>query len=316
MTAATLFVHIPKTAGTSLRQSALRHFGSADCLFDYGPAARETSEDVREWMYRRRDPYGLQKALRTRGARFFGGHFPAVRYLPLFGCLNTISFVRSPRAQVPSHFAHQARHHGYQGSFTQFLRSPQGGGIQSSMLQGVPLEALRFVGVTERYAESLEALAAELGCPLAVLHENGNPSAAAPADYDGLLSAADEAFATACAGDLALHRRANELLDRRLQALRDDRPYVHGALTHVDAQRIDGFAFTPHDERPVMVDLFVDGRPLAQVPASRDRSALRSLGAPRNGYVGFSFREGAALPAGTRVEARAGAQVVGEAIVA
>jgi len=42
-----LFVHIPKTAGTSFRQGMLEVFGRKALLFDYGPDAPETDVSIR-----------------------------------------------------------------------------------------------------------------------------------------------------------------------------------------------------------------------------------------------------------------------------
>ena len=46
-----VFVHIPKTAGTSFRLGADQYFGEKMVCRDYGPKAPETSEDEQSIYY-------------------------------------------------------------------------------------------------------------------------------------------------------------------------------------------------------------------------------------------------------------------------
>lgn len=312
-----MFVHIPKTAGTSFRRSATLLFGQDQSHFDYGAAAPETSELVRKWVYGARDLHGLGRALEAGRAKLFGGHVAAMRYLPLFGCLQAVSFLRAPARQVPSHFAHHVRHHGYRGSFAQFLVSAQGGRLQSSALAGPPLEALRFVGVTERYEESIAVLGHELGLAFHLRRDNLNPAADPDGDYEALVDEDGAQFTAACRADDLVYQRANALLDQRLAALRAGVPHVHGAVTVMDARRVEGFAFTAHGDTPVEVALHVDGQVHSQVGARLDRASLRNIGAPRSGYVGFSFGQALAVEPGARLEVRVAGtgQLLGGAVV-
>ena len=53
-----VFVHIPKTGGTSIRMAAAEYFGEDAMLYDYGPAPK-TSPIVRELKYELKQPQAL-----------------------------------------------------------------------------------------------------------------------------------------------------------------------------------------------------------------------------------------------------------------
>ena len=46
-----IYLHIPKTAGTSFRMSAEQYFGPDQVLNDYGEESPNTSEDIRAVSY-------------------------------------------------------------------------------------------------------------------------------------------------------------------------------------------------------------------------------------------------------------------------
>lgn len=79
---------------------------------------------------------------------------------------------------------------------------------QSRILAGAPLEALGFVGVTERFEESLSLL----GFDAALAKRSRNVNHERPAISDALR----RQIAEWNSEDLHLHARANALLDRRL----------------------------------------------------------------------------------------------------
>src|SRR5574343_924933 len=79
-----LFIHIPKTAGTSLRIEAARLFGRDRVALDYGPKSSETSADVMQLGIKCNDPWALHDCLQSKDVRALCGHFQAARYISAF----------------------------------------------------------------------------------------------------------------------------------------------------------------------------------------------------------------------------------------
>ena len=67
-----IYLHIPKTAGTSFRISAEHYFGPWNVLNDYGEKSPNTSEDILSSFYSKKD----LETLREKGLqkRFLTGH--------------------------------------------------------------------------------------------------------------------------------------------------------------------------------------------------------------------------------------------------
>lgn len=285
------FVHIPKTAGTSLREALELALGRDRCELDYGLAAPETTALVREHMLLGRDPYALQRAMAAAGKRLLTGHIPLARYAPLVGATQVLSFVRHPETQLMSHIAHLHRHSQQHRdiSLANFLTGAMGVGLQTHMLAGAPLAALGVIGVTERYDDSLRAIRTAHGLKLEARRSNLNPGKTSGETYEPLPALSPE-LAQRHDQDQRLYTLANRLLDARLKAIDEGYPYVNGAITLRNARHVNGFAFQADSDSAVKVELHVNGECIQTELATVDRPPLRTWHVPRNGFVGFNFK--------------------------
>ena len=147
-----LFVHIPKTAGTSFRKS-LQH--EKNIIFDYGSGNPVTSKPIEKHIYEDKDFFSLKCYLQKK--KFdFSGHFFLSKYSSFVFCHQLVSFVRNPLEQTVSHFNHMVKVNGYSESFEYFIESKQYINLQSKYLNGAPISLLGFVGVTECYDTSID----------------------------------------------------------------------------------------------------------------------------------------------------------------
>lgn len=278
---------------------AVQALGAEHCQFDYGRRSPETTGLVRLHAYESPDPFRLRHEMTKTGCRLLGGHFDHRRYAPLFRSDRVLAFCRDPRQQLMSHYAHAVRHNGYEGGLVEFLASRDGAGRQARTFSGILLEAVGFIGVTERYEESLRVLREAYGLEIKSTFHNVNPNKVDKADNQPYQVPEDAkaAYESAVAKDMDVYRRANALLDNRLASLDAGHAYVHGAIQATNEASIRGFAFDSSLEA-VTMELEVNGKPMASCKAVDDRPGLRGVGVPRNGYVGFDLKPRKPLQAG------------------
>lgn len=169
-----LFVHVPKTAGTSFRL-ALDEVFPGRTAYDYAPRAPETCAAVRAHVYGKEDMAALEAALAAAQVVVLGGHVNYSRYASLFPPERVVSFLRQPLARIVSEYEHACRHNGFQGQLMDFAAIPRNQNLQSKMLRGVPLAGAALIGITERYGESLSLLTERTGWRVPELIRNVNP---------------------------------------------------------------------------------------------------------------------------------------------
>lgn len=170
-----LFLHIPKTAGTSFRLAVERAFGSERVAYDYSPKAWETSDAVREHYYTKKDLEALRAKLMSKRVVLLAGHFDFRRYSSILPPSRVVTFLRDPVARVVAEYHHFRRHNGFEGALLEFASQARNRNLQCSILRGVPLEDAEFVGITEHYEESLARLRERLGWDLEPIVTNVNP---------------------------------------------------------------------------------------------------------------------------------------------
>lgn len=206
-------VHVPKTAGTSLRL-ALREAYGEGLLEDYGDRPL-----THPWWRRRAGAMAaaLGRAGRPPGAPCVFGHFLALKYRwcrPARFALWT----RDPVDRVLSRYAHYLRDsaagdgsHAARGlrpglDLDGFLALPNYRDTLTEYLWGFPLERLDFIGTAECFDEDLGRLSRRFleGRALPRPVENRSPPALGP---DRLDAGIRERVARANARDVALHRR-------------------------------------------------------------------------------------------------------------
>jgi hypothetical protein len=211
-----LFLHVPKTAGTSFRKGLEKAFPGL-VAYDYAPSSPETHPYVRQHVYDARDPLALKAKLETEGYRVLGGHVLYRNYAEIFSPDRVVTFLREPIARVVSEHEHACRHQGFQGTLLEFAERPRNRSLQTGMLEGVELDEVGFVGITERYAESLRLLDRRLGWRVPNLVENVNPKQRGLA---GSYSVPPEELAQLRIwnkADLALYARAIERFEAALR---------------------------------------------------------------------------------------------------
>lgn len=168
-------VHIPKCGGISFEHVLRGIYGSRRLWLNYGGAAGR-----------------VRREMIPANTRCIHGHFPSDTFDGIFPDAVLVTWLRHPVERVVSNYYHFLRHPEPENPCWRAL-SERGLSLEAfaelepmrneaaSFLAGKPLAAFAFVGVTERYPESLQAFGAAFGLPVPSTppHENGNPDRSA-----------------------------------------------------------------------------------------------------------------------------------------
>ncbi len=152
-----VFIHVPKTAGSSFRDAAERYFGSSSVERDYGTDNPYTTDIVHETVYSNRIE-ALPAAMEQAFTRMLAGHFHAAKYLQLFtNRIRWCTFLRDPVQRVISEHRHMVVQNNYQQSLEYFCNTKAECNKQTRLLHGIEEEDLYFVGVAEHFRKSISS---------------------------------------------------------------------------------------------------------------------------------------------------------------
>lgn len=279
------FVHIPKTAGTSFRKGAERYFTPERIVYDYGVNSDATSPLVKKFLYvDQPDLWQFKQALNNPA--MIVGHVLIARFVSLWGVGNAITFLRDPLQRIASEYAHFVRNMNYKGSFKEFYSDRGMRNRQCRILSGVNLEAIGFIGLTERYSESLEMLNDRFATRIPEREDNqGKPCLGDAYEFD------EKDFVELRKlnrRDIELYQYASALFDLRYAMFKSNQPWAHACLVEATTDGVSGWAWWANDrDVPLEVELWVNGELTSTVRAVEFRQKLCRLLPPRGGYVGF-----------------------------
>lgn len=281
-----LFIHIPKTAGTSLNASAERIFGANAIERDYGPDVEHTTATVRKYIYDAPtvDQYGFREATRDNETRWITGHFPADRFLHLFGAQHTISFVRDPVERVISEFRYREKIGTTDLDFQSFYRSAPECNKQHHMIGLMPWKAFHLVGTQERYSQCLDLLAQIQNLPFEPLSRNIMRKEDETASDE--IRSEIQALNTL---DCSLVEDVRQYLDKQFEVARRHEAFCYHDISFAEDTHFIGWAFYADNEHCANIDLWIDGKVKETAQASEHRPELQAVGTPRMGHNGFRF---------------------------
>ncbi|MEA3279470.1 MAG: sulfotransferase family 2 domain-containing protein [Thermodesulfobacteriota bacterium] len=282
-----LFIHIPKTAGTSFREGAGIFWGEDKILNDYGEKSPETSKLVFNYTYRQKDIYGLYKAILKNSIEFITGHYSIKKYLPAVEIGQAVAFVRDPVQRVVSEYKHFVRNYGYEKSFEEFYHAPRFRNCQHRLLNGVPLESIGFLGLTEQYEFSLALLNQKYGIEIPFLAINMGKESIK--DVHNLTSETINAIRKLNQGDMALYQLACLMFEQRRDMYDKSMPFVRGRLGGLANGMVSGWAAHDTGDLPVEIELWHNERRVGSVLATDYRPQLKEIDMCRRGFVGFTL---------------------------
>ncbi|WP_041522455.1 sulfotransferase family 2 domain-containing protein [Gilvimarinus agarilyticus] len=278
------FIHVPKTAGTSFRKSLENKLGLEAIAYDYGRFVDETHDLIREGVYKG-SVYDMRERLREFS--LIAGHVPLTKYAPVTGVSRCIAFVREPVQRTYSDYLHNKKHFGYKGSIEEYLKRPAHRNRQSTHLGGVPLAAIGFIGLTERYTDSLALLGYQFPSlqveELSLNTHRRNIKAEhkiSDEDREIILAANDK--------DVALYDQAKQLFEQRFALYQNKKAVQRGVITRVLKHKIVGWlaGVEPGEVQAVHGEA---NEVAARARAVEYRPSLAGWGIERDGFVGFTL---------------------------
>lgn len=281
-----LFVHIPKTAGTSFRDSLNEIFG--DGLYcDYGPD-ETTSAAVVDYIHKRQEfpEFGAFLAEQNKPI-CVSGHYPIKKYGPFFYVRNIMLFLRDPIQRAVSQYEHMRRVDGLNESFESFCAKPAHVNLQTRNIGRASFRLIGFIGLQEYYRESLQLLSSQNGLRIKESFLNINEQRASvkyqlDSEMLALLEKNNEK-------DLALYQSVKTMFLQRYELFAAGKPYVHGLVTSQNSNKVTGWAINQNSELPIELTVYVDELNVGSLIANSYRHDLREWNVGRQGYVGFEF---------------------------
>lgn len=207
-------VHIPKCAGTSFRH-VLRDIYGDSLWLNYGTIF------VRSQAHANLIP---------RGTTCIHGHFFADAFDDVVADCELITWLRDPVERVVSNYHHFLRSpdmrddccralHERGLSLVQFAELDWMRNEATRYLAGKPLDAFAFVGIAERFEESLDRLANRFAWGGKVVGRRDNTNPTRLADRYELTTAERERIAALNADDFGIYDQAVAALDAELDGV-------------------------------------------------------------------------------------------------
>jgi hypothetical protein len=285
-----LFVHVPKTAGTSLRSMLYARPGGRLLLNDYGA---RSSPPIRALYGPPQRFAALRETVEAPGGFLVYGHFPARRYWASFNADSLITLLRDPVARVVSEWNHHVTRNGRQAGLLDYAEQPDNRNRMARML-GPHWRGFGFVGLTERYEAGLAQLSAHTGIPLEAEKRNAGsyPEGSVRPDR-----AAPEILARIAgwnAEDAALYAAVQAVWDRHGRWVPEppaEPPLLRAREVAPGVWR--GVCADPGSLRTWMVAARQDGREVARLWADAHSPALKERWGLRTGIGGFLFEAAA-----------------------
>jgi len=253
-------------------------------LYDYGRNSNDTSKTIKNIIYNESNFPALQKLIHER-FRYIGGHVRALKYIPIIGSENTIAFFRDPVKRIVSNYLHDAKHNAYTGSFSEFYRLKRNRNIQAKLMREVPLESIGFIGLTEKFEESINLINQVYGIRLTHLSKNRG-------DYSNynelsLSSEQKQEIIELNQEDVELYQSAYKIFNERSKVISGiEKNYQLYKINVVDRHTIRGWCFKRGSIEPQTIRiLFDDNR--EEIKAIAFRKQLCHLQNVSMGYIGF-----------------------------
>lgn len=273
-----IFVHIPKTAGTSFRSAMYRYFGKRHVCHDYRGEAKLCDRIVLDNINGRLMAPAFKSQFNEIGYSALTGHIPSARYADQFPSSFFVSFVREPISRLRSLFAHKKRHAGLKCDFMDFALDPRNQNVQTRLLAGMPWPSMGGVGVTERYSDSLKCINDCFEAGIVELTRNTAPLEQEGVSLsDGDLSVLSELNSL----DLNLYRQVNTYLDYRLEALRDGYDFIRAWYTVSDKRKLSLTALPGSHVDSLTFDVLLKGK--KSISVSADISKNGNVNSPLYG---------------------------------
>ena len=171
-----VFVHIPKTGGTSVREALFRARPDAVNLCDYGADHASTSPLIKLLRYGPdADLRRLRDILEDKPAYTLCGHIKAGTFGPTFGAARLLTVLRDPVDRVVSNYRQCFRRREFAGSLMEFARRPDVRNAQFRFTHPYRLDQWLFVARLERLAADMAEFAQILDAPILVDRANVAP---------------------------------------------------------------------------------------------------------------------------------------------
>ncbi len=283
-----IYLHIPKTAGTSFRMSAEQYFGPDQVLNDYGKESPSTSEDIRSAVYDTNDVAVLRKTGLKH--KFLTGHFCMVKYKEIFPDSPVVSFFREPVDRVISEFVHFSSHYNFEGSLRDFYTKQQFQNRQSHSMSGALPTDLDFYGITEDYKQSLDLFNKKYSTnfPMAKLNTGKYKGAAQSIANEEELAEIRELNYK----DIELYHYAidnfskQSLIEcRSLKTLKR----FSGSVGNINDGKMIGWTVDRESDAPASLSISVNGEVRCHVVADLYREDVQRKGIHLNGNCGFAL---------------------------
>lgn len=279
------FVHIPKTAGTSFKCAAQDYFGTEGIVRNYGLNSSETTPWIKDVVLLDKNIPKLYQRIKQEGIGLYTGHIAALPTANVFPIKDIVTFMRQPMVQVLSHYHHYVRWYGYEKPIEDFIKNPGFKNLQTRYLKGMPLQLIGFVGLTEKYTESVKLYNSYKGFNLEVREDNINSHHSA----DEISSELTSLIAEHNKADNRIYDLAAALLNDRLRLVHSGQEWCFCFIDNLDNKIVTGVAYMQLSNEPVSLVIKSNGLDIGHCIANCSRPGLVQFGVPNNGFIGFSF---------------------------
>lgn len=189
--------------------------------------------------------------------------------------------------RVISHYHDLQRRIGYTENLETYVNERKYQNQQSKFFQDIPIEAVGFIGICEFYDESIDLIRKiyEIDMPVKKLNINKkkeNDFYYVSGDIAEQIKAVNDKYCLLYDRSLALFNMRRELVGRNI-------PYVHGKITKILPDKIEGRATSPYKKGPVKLKLNTDDGSVYFSIANKHIQELEDINIDAENMIGFTF---------------------------